>query len=249
MGKGKDPAFLWYPGDYLAGTAEYSFEEKGAYVELLMKQFEHGGALSDDRIKRILRESYARIWGVICEKFKQDENGNWFNARLEKERVKRKNFTTSRKKNLEGKRSSHTGSHMGHHTDTHIETHTAPRMENENRNENRNENKNKKQAENFFLEVEQFEDRVKIIEAVFTDEIYVEQLQMAHRGKDIKKAFEECYIHHSNAPNPPKSLGEWRQKLNTWLINTKNGTSKNRTETINSRRADFARKHGTCTSG
>lgn len=109
--------------------------------------------------------------------------------------------------------------------------------------------KDKEQAENFFLEVEQLEDRVKIIEAVFTDEIYVEQLQMAHRGKDIKKAFEECYIHHSNAPNPPKSLGEWRQKLNTWLINTKNGTSKNRTETINSRRADFARKHGTGISG
>lgn len=97
-------------------------------------------------------------------------------------------------------------------------------------------------AQNFFLEVEEITDRVKIIEALLTDEIYVEQLQMTHQGKDIKRAFEECYIHHSNAPNPPKSLYEWRQKLNTWLINTKNGTSK-KSESVNSRREGFAKRH------
>lgn len=106
--------------------------------------------------------------------------------------------------------------------------------------------KDKENAQDFFLEVEKLTDRVKIIEAIMTDEIYIEQLQMAHRGKDIKKAFEECYIHHSNAPNPPVTVGEWRQKLNTWLINTKNGTSKtNRGDAVNARREAFARKHGT----
>jgi hypothetical protein len=108
----------------------------------------------------------------------------------------------------------------------------------------------KEPVDDFSIEVEKLTDRVKIIEAIMTDEIYVEQLQLTHRGKDIKKAFEECYIHHSNAPNPPSTVGEWRQKLNTWLINTKNGTSKTtRTETINSRREDFARKHGTSPGG
>lgn len=104
--------------------------------------------------------------------------------------------------------------------------------------------KDKENAQDFFIEVEKLTDRLKIIEAIMTDEIYVEQLQMTHRGKDIKKAFEECYIHHSNAPNPPATVGEWRQKLNTWLINTKNGTSK-KTDAVNARREAFARKHGT----
>lgn len=107
--------------------------------------------------------------------------------------------------------------------------------------------KNKKEPEEFFLEVEKLTDRVKIIEAIMTDEIYVEQLQITHRGKDIKKAFEECYIHHSNAPNPPATVGEWRQKLNTWLINTKNGISK-KADTVNARREAFARRHGTGSS-
>jgi len=85
----------------------------------------------------------------------------------------------------------------------------------------------------------------ELIEALFTDEIYVEQLQMAHRGKNIKEAFEECYTHHSNAPNPPQEVWEWKQKLNTWLsIKRKdNGTTKKGTDN-NSRREAFAKRYG-----
>ena len=43
---GKDPAFLFYPGDYLSGTMGMTFEEKGAYVELLMMQFNRGHVTS-----------------------------------------------------------------------------------------------------------------------------------------------------------------------------------------------------------
>jgi len=35
----KDPAFLFYPNDYIGGTMGMTFEEKGAYIELLMLQF------------------------------------------------------------------------------------------------------------------------------------------------------------------------------------------------------------------
>jgi hypothetical protein len=77
--------------------------------------------------------------------------------------------------------------------------------------------------------------KVEIFDSIFTDQILVEQLTMAHKGKDLKQAFEECYTHHSNAKNPPKELWEWRQKLNTWLTikddkkqsnGTRNGTEK-----------------------
>lgn len=77
---------------------------------------------------------------------------------------------------------------------------------------------------------EQIQGKLEIFEQLFTDDIYVEGLSMAHKGKDIKQAFEECYIHHSNAPNPPTELGEWKQKLNTWLANTKNGQRKSTTD-------------------
>lgn len=76
-------------------------------------------------------------------------------------------------------------------------------------------------------EQEQLKDKLEIFEKLFSDERFVENLSITHRGKDIKQAFEECYIHHSNAKSPPTDLSGWRQKLNTWLANTKlqrNGT-------------------------
>ncbi len=58
----------------------------------------------------------------------------------------------------------------------------------------------------------------EVSEFIFSDERFIEQLNITHKGKDLKQAFEECYTHHSNAPNPPQEIWEWRQKLNTWLI-------------------------------
>jgi len=69
--------------------------------------------------------------------------------------------------------------------------------------------------------------KLEIFEELFSDEIYIEQLTRTHKGKDIKQGWEECYTHHSNAPNPPKEIWEWRQKLNTWLtIKSKENATK-----------------------
>lgn len=66
--------------------------------------------------------------------------------------------------------------------------------------------------------------KLEIFEQIFSDERYLEELSMAHKGKDLKKAFEECYMHHSVSPKPPTELWQWRQKLNTWLtIKGQNG--------------------------
>lgn len=54
--------------------------------------------------------------------------------------------------------------------------------------------------------------------AIFSDQIFMETLQMTHRGKDFKQAFAQCYIHHSNSREPPQTIGEWKQKFNSWLI-------------------------------
>jgi len=93
----KDPAFLFYPNDYIGGTMGMTFEEKGAYIELLMMQFNRGH-MSGHMCGQVV----GQLWVKIQDKFQQDEKGLWFNDRLEVEQNKRKAFTTSRKNNLKG---------------------------------------------------------------------------------------------------------------------------------------------------
>lgn len=126
----KDPAFLFYPGDWLGGTMTFSRSHKGAYMDLLMVQFNNGHMSLQD-IETVLGSDFQIMWeSKLKAKFQQDPNGLYYNEKLENEVNKRKNFTDSRKKNLNNKPS-------------HKEAHTGSRMENENG--NRNENKDKKE--------------------------------------------------------------------------------------------------------
>lgn len=108
----KDPAFLFYYQDFAYGTRKLTFEEKGAYIELLCEQAD-SGHLSINDIKRILKNSF-HIWDAICEKFITDDKGCFYNEVLELHLLKRRNFTESRKNNLKGK-------HKATHMDTHME--------------------------------------------------------------------------------------------------------------------------------
>ncbi len=56
----KDPAFLFYPGDYIAGTMGMTFEEKGAYMELLMMQFSRGHMTS-----HMIDQVVGQLWDKI----------------------------------------------------------------------------------------------------------------------------------------------------------------------------------------
>lgn len=109
---GKDPAFLFYPGDWLGGTMGMTFEEKGAYMELLMLQFNRGHMTKD-----MIGHTVGQLWGQIQDKFIQDDKGLWFNERLDEEKLKRQNYTLSRKNNKTGnnqhtKEKGHMTSHM-----------------------------------------------------------------------------------------------------------------------------------------
>lgn len=132
----KDPAFLFYPNDYIGGTMGMTFEEKGAYMELLMMQFNRGHMTT-----HMIGQTVGQLWDTIKVKFSEDNQGLWYNERLENEQNKRKTFTESRRNNVSGKNQhskkknkkvGHTTSHMlGHMED-----------ENENRNEVKKENVN-----------------------------------------------------------------------------------------------------------
>lgn len=94
----KDPAFLFYPNDWIGGTMGMTFEEKGAYMELLMLQFNRGHMTS-----HMIGQIIGQTWDNIKDKFKQDDQGLWYNERLEIEKEKRKTFTESRRNNVLGK--------------------------------------------------------------------------------------------------------------------------------------------------
>jgi len=86
------PAFRFYPKDFMLGTATMSLAERGAYLLLLIYQWDHG-SVPDDAAERarILSCSVAqadKLWRVVGRKFQTDGNGGWQNARLERERTK-----------------------------------------------------------------------------------------------------------------------------------------------------------------
>ena len=93
----KDPAFLFYPNDYIGGTMGMTFEEKGAYIELLMMQFNRG-----HMTEHMIIHTVGQLWDTLKVKFIQDENSLWYNERLELEKNSRKKYTESRRNNVLG---------------------------------------------------------------------------------------------------------------------------------------------------
>lgn len=99
----KDPAFLFYPGDWLGGTMGMTFEQKGAYLELLVFQF-NNGRFSKTQAEQVLSICFASVWQVVNKKFKSDGLLYW-NERLELEIARRKRFSESRRDNAKGGKS------------------------------------------------------------------------------------------------------------------------------------------------
>jgi hypothetical protein len=88
----KDPAFLFYSGDFLVGVSDLTMEERGQYITLIALQHQKGH-LS----KRNIDLAVPNVSDFVLAKFKIDENGCYFNERTEEEVEKRKKFTDSQR--------------------------------------------------------------------------------------------------------------------------------------------------------
>ena len=118
----RDPAFLFYPGDWLGGTMFFTRSHKGAYMDLLMAQFNNGHMALQD-IKDLLNSDFESMWeSKLKAKFIIDDDGKYYNKKLEYEILRRKSFVKSRADNLKK-------------DDTHMDNHMDYHMENENENE------------------------------------------------------------------------------------------------------------------
>lgn len=127
----KDPAFLFYSSDFLSGTMLMTDEEVGQYIRLLCLQHQKGH-LKEKDILNICKTHNEEIFS----KFKIDEEGNYYNERLETEINKRKAYSESRRNNRKKKEEKTTYEEDMKNICNSYEEH----MENENININKNIN-------------------------------------------------------------------------------------------------------------
>lgn len=125
----KDPAFLFYSSDFLTGTALMSDDQVGKYIKLLCYQHQKGHLTERDMLKICSTHDED-----IFSKFEKDENGLYYNVRLQQEIEKRKAYSESRRQN----RIKKDMNNISNSYDKHMEN------ENENVIVNRNSIKNKK---------------------------------------------------------------------------------------------------------
>lgn len=92
----KDPAFLFYYQDFLVGTTFLTNEEVGAYIRILCHLADKG-VMSEKEMLKICGTT--ELLNSIIGKFKQDDNGMYYNERLNAEMEKRRAFSESRRKN------------------------------------------------------------------------------------------------------------------------------------------------------
>ena len=96
----KDPAFLFYTNDFYTGTIFMSDEQVGMYVRLLCLQHQKGH-LEEKHMLNICK-TYDKD---VFSKFIQDNEGKYFNERLEIEIDKRNKYCENRGKNSKKKKS------------------------------------------------------------------------------------------------------------------------------------------------
>jgi uncharacterized protein YdaU (DUF1376 family) len=198
----KDPAFLFYPGDYVSGTMGMTFEEKGAYMDLLMLQFNRGHMNT-----HMIQHTVGHLWEQVKCKFIQDDEGLWYNVRLDVEKDKRKTFTESRRNNIKPKNKPKVETSY----ETHMQPHMDSHMENVNEDINKDININKSKCT--------------------FDQVY--EYMSLRIGKEVAKIEAEKFVNYyeSNGwkvgKNPMKS---WGAAANNWITNTKQyakGTTSN----------------------
>lgn len=182
-----NPAVLWYPSDFIASTIFWNNEQCGAYIRLLNYQFTLGH-LSKEQLEQITTDK------VVLDKFIQDENGLYYNLRMEKEIEKRRNYSLSRSKNKLGKTKSYDNDMKN----------TSKSYDNHMGNRNRNINENINIIDYFNNNIHnivqrEYEEIIKW-EEIFSDEI-------------IKEAIDEAVLHNArNMKYISSTLRNWNEK-------------------------------------
>lgn len=195
----KDPAFLFYSSDFLNGVADLTMEERGQFITLLCLQHQKGTLT-----EKTIRLSLGSVSVDVLSKFSKDQDGNFFNERLQEEIEKRIQFTESRRNNgSKGGRPKNNTKPLG------LAKQNLMEDVNENENEDININKNRCSFEQAY---EYMSSRIGIDQAKIEAQKFVNYY--TSNGWKVGK-------------NPMKS---WTAAANNWITNTKQyakGTTNN----------------------
>lgn len=110
----KDPAVLFYTSDFLSGTFTMTNEQVGMYIRLLCLQHQKGSRLTEQDMIHVCT-TYVDL---VFDKFVKDEDGRYYNERMEEETLRRKKFCESRR----ASRMSHVRQTCVERTETATET-------------------------------------------------------------------------------------------------------------------------------
>ncbi len=190
----KDPAFLFYSSDFLSGTMLMTDEQIGQYIKLLCLQHQKGHLKEKDMLN--ICKSYDED---IFSKFLKDEEGNYYNKRLEIEANKRKAYSESRRKNRKNKETY--DEDMKNICNSYEE-----HMENENINENIIINKNNSKKE---------EEKIHFAEFVSMTNAEYEKLVSTY-GKEFADQCIEVLDNYKGSSGK-KYKNDYRAILN-WVI-------------------------------
>lgn len=176
-----------------------TFEQKGAYFELLLFQF-NNGKFTEAQAKQVLSICSASVLQVVLQKFSKDGD-RYYSKRLDDEIEKRKRFTESRRINAKSKKSIQKGSEA-----------YAQHMENRNRNINDTR-----------IGGTGGKDHEWFVSCI--DEMYRETLAMTHKGKNIDQAISESWAYLSAEETRLRNAdrSDVKKLVNTWLGNMKAG--------------------------
>jgi len=117
----KDPAFLFYPVEFLAESFGLLEPEIGTFLLVLIEQFKYGHLSGLDLMKKSNGNE------KIINKFGEDENGLFFNKWLQTKIDERKAYSESRSRNRKG-------NDMLTHDNTSLHNLTKSDIEDENEN-------------------------------------------------------------------------------------------------------------------
>jgi hypothetical protein len=212
------PYFKFYVSEYNDGDIQLcSLEAQGLFMNLCSIYWSKEGELFLSKAKRLFKVR-EKVWQELidecCIKVNEDKISITF---LDEQLFEREELSKQNSKNVAKRYEKQTIE------PTTVEIGNTPPMQVEyNKEGEKSKEKESKEKVN---------ERETVCTQIFSDEIFIDGLKSTHNGKDLRQAFNECYNHHSNAPNPPTETWQWKQKLNTWLtISPKlktNGSPKN----------------------
>lgn len=98
------PSFPFYPADWLLGTLTFSLAEDGAYLRLVMHQWNAGSVPGDDlravaSILRVSERDARAVWATVSAKFERGDDGLWRNARVERQRAEKVRYHAAQSAN------------------------------------------------------------------------------------------------------------------------------------------------------